>query len=217
MRAPLTLTNFSILLEMVTNPRKKIRKIIRIESRGQEIVLAILFGIDFTLSQLSFRNLGDFLPLPYVLMIAAIGGPVVGIVIMFLMGGLLHWTGNRLGGQASAEHLRAAYVWSFLPNLLALLLWLPQLLLLGTDSFTSAHPKLESNPVLALVILVFIGLTTITNVWSFILLLTNISEVQRFSIWRALGSLISSILILLGPIYCLLVLLQGFGLISYHH
>jgi hypothetical protein len=199
-------------LTMCIKPRETIRKIVKSISRSQMILLAALIGIDYLLDQMSTRNVGDFLPFSSVLAIALIGGPVIGVGLVSLFGAILSWTGKRLGGQATAAYMRAAYAWSWIPNLLGLVLWLPQLILFGTELFTTAKPKMDSSPMLAFIFLGILGIGIVTSIWSFILLLVNISELQGFSILRALGSLLLSLLVLFVPVLCVFVLLSGFGL-----
>jgi hypothetical protein len=200
----------SAWLSMWYSPRQTIRRIININPRHQIIPLAGLIGIYWTLSQLQFRNAGDHVPFPLTLVITVIGGPIVGIVILYLTGVLLHWTGNKLGGQASAEYLRAAFAWSWIPNIWTLFLWVPQLFLFGTELFTSAKPKISSSSFLALIFLALSILELIANLWSYMILLINISEVQRFSYWRALSSILLTLLIIFVPLFIILALVSGF-------
>jgi len=136
-----------------------------------------------------------------------IGGPLSGILSLYLMGALMQWTGSWLGGEATAEEVRAAYAWSAVPMISTLLLWIPRFALGGTGLFTTASP-LEAYPILLGGIEIVEG---VIGIWMFVILLKCLGEVHRYSAWKALLSLILSLLILLISISCLVVLYLRFA------
>ena len=214
MQNELSNKSISPWLTMWYSPRKTIRQIVDTKPQKQILFLSALLGISWALNQLSSRNSGDKLSFISVLIVAVFGGSIVGVVLVYLMGALLHWTGGKFGGKAPVEHLRAAYAWSWIPNIWMLLIWLPVLIIFGTDMFSSATPKIEATPLLAIILLGFTFVNFITGLLSFVFLISCISEVQKFSNWRALGSLIASLLILLVPVFCILAFLSGFYIAS---
>jgi hypothetical protein len=121
----------------------------------------------------------------------------------------MHWIGSRFGGQASPVEVRAAFAWSSVPNIWSQILWIPQLALFGKELFTSATPKIAANPFLALVLLGFLGVQLVIAIWAFVVLLICLSEVHRFSIWKALATIVVSGLAIFVPLFCILVLLSG--------
>ena len=197
-------------LTMWYSPRKTIRQIIETDPQKQILFLSAVLGIAWALNQLSSRNAGDKLSFISVLIVAVIGGSIIGVLLVYLMGALFQWTGKKFGGKAPVEHLRAAYAWSWIPNIWMLLIWLPMLIIFGSDMFTSVTPKIEANPLLAFIFLGFTVLNVITGLLSFFLIISCISEVQQFSNWRAFGSLLAGVLILFVPLFCILALLSGF-------
>lgn len=172
--------------------------------------MSTLIGISWALDQLSSRNAGENLSFSFVLVLAVIGGPVIGNFLVYLMGGLLYWTGKRFGGKAPVEHLRAAYAWSWIPNIYMLPFWLIQLVIFGTEMFTSTTTKLEANPSLAIMLIGFTFANVVTGLLSFIFIIISVSEVQGFSNWRAFGSIVVSLLIFLVPLFCVLAFVSGF-------
>jgi hypothetical protein len=210
MQNELSNKSISPWLTMWYSPRKTIRQIVDTDPQKQILLLSALLGISWALNQLSSRNVGDKFSFISVLFAAIIGGSIIGVILVYLVGALLHWTGQKFGGKAPVEHLRAAYAWSWIPNIWMLFIWLLVLLILGTDMFTSATPKIEATPILALILIGFTVVNVITGLLSFIFIISCISEVQQFSNWRAFGSLMTSVLILLVPVFCLLAFLSGF-------
>jgi Yip1-like protein len=50
------------------------------------------------------------------MLIAAIAGPIAGIIALYIGSALIRWTGHWIGGKASARTIRAAMAWSTVPG-----------------------------------------------------------------------------------------------------
>jgi len=175
----------------------------------QVAILAVLAGIGQALDRASSRNLGDALSLPVILIICAVAGPIGGFISLYVGGALLRWTGSWLGGQAYSEEVRAALAWSSVPTVFSQALWIPELILVGKEMFTSATPRTDANPLLAVFLLGVVGVQIVLGIWALVILLKCLGEVHRFSAWRALVALLAGGLILFVPIFLILVLLSG--------
>jgi hypothetical protein len=198
----------SPFISIWTKPRETIRQIVETDPKKYVIVLAMLAGISQTLDRLSTRNYGDSLPVVAILAIGLVLGPIAGIISLYFGGALYRWSGSLLGGQASPEEVRAAIAWSSVPTIFALPLWIPQLLIFGQELFTRETPKIDANPILLVVLLSFAFIEIVMGIWGVIVLLKCLGEVNKFSAWKALGSLIIGSLIILIPIICILVSLS---------
>lgn len=193
-------------LSMWTKPRETIRQIVQSGGDYGVLLLAALGGVAQVLDRATSQNLADEMSVGAILLVALIAGPVAGVLGLYVFGWLLEQTGGWIGGAASGSDLRAALAWGSLPNVAGLLLWIPALALAGGEMFRSATPQLEAQPLLALLLLP-IGLLWIAlAIWSFVLILLAISEVQRFSAWRALGNLLLAGLLFAVPFVFLGVL-----------
>jgi hypothetical protein len=190
-------------------PRETIRKIVETDLTKYVIPLAILAGIGQALDRASARSVGDSLPLIAILAICLIFGPVGGIISLYIGGALFRWTGSWLGGQASPEEVRAAIAWSSVPTIFILPLWIPELLIFGEELFTSSTPRIESNPILAILLLGFAAIEIVIGIWAFVVLLKSLGEVHRFSAWRAFGAVILGTLVILIPILCIVGVFAG--------
>ncbi|MBN1587514.1 MAG: YIP1 family protein [Candidatus Omnitrophica bacterium] len=131
---------------------------------------------------------------------------VLGLVLAFMLGlllwvvsaALLRLTGSWLGGQANFTEVRYALAWSTMPSMLALLI---NLLFMGPVLLPSAGNP--GGPQTLFGILNFA-----LAVWALVLFLGCLSEVQRFSVWRVLGSSLVALLLLAIP-FLILGLLAG--------
>jgi hypothetical protein len=127
-------------------------------------------------------------------------GPVGGLLGIFVGGWFIGLTGRWLGGRARPDQLRAAIAWSFVPVLATIPIWIIQLGFLGRELFTTETPTLDANPTLGPVLLATGILEAFLGFWSLVILLKGVDEVQRFSAWRALASLV-----LIGPVILLVI------------
>ena len=186
-------------------PRETIRHIVDTDPDYRVFVLAMLVGIAQALDRASSKNAGDTLPVAVILLLCVVLGPIGGLVSVYIGGALFRWIGGWFGGTATSAEVRAAIVWSSLPVIGAMVLWIPKFVLFGEEIFTSTMPRTESNPGLLLALMGFLVIDLIAAIWTFILLLKCLGEVHRFSAWRALGVVILSWLIIIVPIALLVV------------
>jgi hypothetical protein len=128
----------------------------------------------------------------------AIGGPLSGVFGLFVGGYLLRKTGSWLGGSANVREVRAAIAWGSIPMIWLGLLWIPNIALFGDENFTSVTPRLDEDPVLAYA-MIFLGLIElIGGIWALVISLKCLGQAHNFSAWRALGSVLLAVLVLIG-------------------
>ena len=190
-------------------PRKTIQYIISQSSPGQLIIfLAVLAGINRVLARGPILELGKKFDLLTILLIVLVVGPLTGIAGLYLQAFGLRLTGRLLGGQADSSQLRAALAWSSLPMLLGLVLWIPQIAILGRYAFVKNPGEYVETGLMTLM-LEFKLEQLILSLWSIVLQVKCVSEVQRVSIGKAILNIILMILFLI-PFYGL------FGLYYMH-
>lgn len=186
-------------LRMLVEPRKTLRKYL--EDGSPKIVLALagLFGIENSLNWSNVYNFGDKFGLKTLLAAAVLLGPFMGILIIYFQGFLISMTGSWIGGKAKASDTRLALAFGNIPSVFVLPLWVPVLLYGGEKAFTSSQLDLSggaASAAFAGVVLMQIGIIKmIMGVWTFILVLKGISETQGFSLWKAFGNILLTIVI----------------------
>jgi Yip1 domain len=188
-----------------TRPRATIRAIANTDTYRHIVPLAILAGIFRTLDGASERNAGDALPLAAILGIAVLLGPVAGLLGLFVGGWFLGLTGRWLGGRARPDQLRAAIAWSFVPVLVTIPISIIQLGFFGRELFTRETPALDANPMLGLLLLATGILKAVLGFWSVVILLKGVGEVQGFSAWKALASLLLITLVIILSVVLLVL------------
>jgi hypothetical protein len=180
------------------HPRDTIRGILDRDPTYLVIPLAAVGGIFQAISRASDRNAADLLSLPVVLLIALIGGPIGGLLGLYVAGGLLSFTGRWLGGNASAQEVRASVAWGTVPGLWGGLLWIPIIALGGSAMFTSDFENAGG-----MVLLVCGGMLLVqaaAYIWSIFTSLHSLGEAQGFSAWKALGNSVLAFLVIVVPL-----------------
>jgi hypothetical protein len=191
-----------------TRPRATIQQILETQPERYVVLLAAVGGIFQSLDQASFREHGDQLPWPTILTASVVGGPIGGIITLYVFGFLVAWTGRWLGGVASPLYVRAAIGWYNWPAICIGLLWIPELALFGQEAFTSATPRIDADSGLSAARLLISVPKFVLGIWAIIILCMCVGQVQGFSAWRALGNLVLAVLAFFAPLVALILLIS---------
>ncbi len=163
---------------MWTRPRSTIKTIVDSNPKYGVLSLVSIFMLQNLFFYANWWSLGIKTPGWALLIGAIILSPFLGMVWVYLAGWIFHFTGRWLHGRAPASYLRAALAWSKVPAGINLLMWIVLILVDWKTAFI-LNGKASSTFLINLVNLV-------TGIWSFILLIQSIREIQRFSISRSI-------------------------------
>jgi hypothetical protein len=172
------------------SPRRTIRELLASEVRpGWTLVvgLAALHGALATLAGLAAK--GD-LSFNTATMPTVIGA--LQVVFGVLVGPfLLAFSGGWFGGQADPEEIRQSLAWSYAPLAVTAVFWIP-VLLAGGGAIDPVHPDEPSVSVVlkALLLLAATFVYVAASVWTIVLQVITVAEVQHFSIARSFGSIV---------------------------
>ena len=194
-----------------TKPRQTIQQIVDSNPDRLVLLLAAIAGISGSLDQLAARHSGDRYDLPIIFAMAAIAGPISGIIGLYIGGAVLRWTGTWIGGEALSKNIRAAMAWSSVPIIWLSLLWIPEVALFGDELFKSETPLIDSSETLLFSFIGFGLVEVVVATWGFVVFLKCLGQVQRFSAWKALGNSLISALVIVIP---LVVIAMGIGAVS---
>jgi len=133
--------------------------------------------------------------------IALIGGPLVGLLQLYISSLLIRWTGRWLGGMATLRQLVAAVGWGMAAQAFALLAFIPAWLIAGRELFTKQTPYLDAHPVLLIMLTALSVVEVILGIWSFVTTCHTVAEVQGYrSAWRGLGNMLLAFLVILAVV-----------------
>jgi len=188
---------------MWTRPRATIQQIIDTNPKYLVIRLAMLMGFIEFLHEATAFNLGNRMGLVEIFGMAILVGAIGGIIYLYLFAALLQWTGRWVGGKGTAVNIRAAMTWPNVPLIWGLLLWIPEFALFGTDVFARDVPGIKTSPALMSASIIFNLTDAVIGVWSLILHLKCLGQVQGFSAWRALSNSMIAGLVIVVPLMIL--------------
>lgn len=169
-----------------TAPRKTIREIVRTNPKLHFWLLSWIYAFPILLHMAQDMSLGEVYPMVGIGVAAAVLAPFIGWVFLSLFAVMLLWTGRWIGGEGKYLGLRAAVSWSNVPNIVNIVFWVILGALFGSGLFTQAFSQMElAGAQMGLVGLIFLA-QLVLAVWTFVILLNTVSEVQKFSVWKAL-------------------------------
>lgn len=177
---------------MWTKPRDTIKTVTKTDPNYRLWWLAGFYGFPMLLNLAQNFSLSEKLSPLFVVIGAIILSAFVGMIGFQITSALMLWTGRWLGGAADFLEIRAAVAWSNVTNIATCLLWILLIALFGSDLFLRSFPEgLVAVPSALAVMRSFILVgMSVLSIWSFVLLVISLAEVQKFSIWRAIGNII---------------------------
>ena len=164
-------------ISMWTNPRATIRAIVNINPKFGVFYLALIYALKSNLFFSNYWSLGLSFPFYAIFLASVLLAPLFGMIWVYFAGWVLYFTGEWLGGKAPMAHLRAAVAWSKIPSFVSILMWL--VLLIANAEITFIHVGSGPSSVFMSLISLILG------IWSLVLLVQSVREVQGFSAGRS--------------------------------
>ncbi len=188
-------------MTMWSQPKTTIRALVHARPTYGVFYLAAVYALQGFFFYFNWWSLGLHTHYYTLLFLGVLLSPFIGFLWLYFMGFLFQITGYWLRGTAPSLHLRTAIAWSKIPYSIALLMWLI-LILINSDYVFIQDAGGPSS--------IFVNLITlILGIWSLILLIQGIREVQQFTIGRSIANVA-----LAGFIFSVLSFLF-FGLLRY--
>lgn len=173
------------ILSIWLNPRATLRRVLSESSEISIVLLALMSGYDSALSMSSLGNAGDQLDITSILLGGIVSAIFLGGLFVYLGALILKGIGVFLDGTATLKEIRFALAWSAIPNLFSLVLFLISIMYFGVELFRTNSMIIESNIYHTIWLFTFVIVGVVTFIWSKIILLICLSEVQGYSLWKA--------------------------------
>lgn len=170
-----------------TSPKITIQKIVNYNPSYQFGLLCFIYGLLWCLSMAQTLMLGHYYSVTSLLIISALLASPIGFVFMSISTGFFYLAGKLFRGTADFKNVRAVVAWANVPSLIALVTWAVLVGRYGSDIFITASPDVSGAFSLGDFCMI---LQTIAAVWSMVVLIAGIAQVQHFSNLRAVGSFI---------------------------
>ncbi|MFA6581835.1 MAG: Yip1 family protein [Paludibacter sp.] len=203
-------TDKEIFFRIWTSPRL-VLKYINDKEYGEYVnILLVLAGILNVFDRAITKNFGDNMPLWGVIFICIAAGALLGWLSFYIYAALVSWTGGLLHGEGDTESILRIMSYAKIPVIFVLVLLAVKIVAYGNALFQSDVTLEYSDWADNLFLFGFGALSLILNVWTIVLTVIGVSEVQKLSIWKSVLNLILPILIIGGPILIIIYLFQAF-------
>jgi len=153
-------------------------------------ILLILGGITSALNSASSRYMGDIMPLWSVLIVCLIGGGIFGWLYFYIYAVLLSWTGKWMKGVGTTKSLFRMISYALIPSLLVLFTFILRIVLIGNEEFQRNVDVFDSGFLITALFSFSLFVEIVTGVWTLVILVIGISEVQKLSIGKSIVNLI---------------------------
>lgn len=199
-------------LTMWCNPRSTIRRIVETNPNQSLWLLAFIYGFTVLLNGFQSYPIAIQIGIWPMFGLALILAPFWGYLLFSIWSWAVVVTGKLLQGKATFVTARAAYAWSCIPLLCNVALWLILILFFSPILFFGPQPHLVmTGPTITLLFLLLIG-KVVFSIWSIVLYLQALAQVQFFSVLRSIGNVILAAIflaLLVAVPICLFALLVG--------
>ncbi len=173
-------------LSIWTKPRMTIAAIVAKNPKAHFILLSGLYGFPTLLQMAQTLSLGQSMSLMNIVIGALILSFFVGMLGITIASGLIYWTGKWIGGKSSYYPIRAAVSWANVPHIVSILMWVILILTFKNETFIDGlgQKTLQGNQQLIIFITSLVLL--VVSVWSLVILVKGVAQVQGFSAWKGL-------------------------------
>lgn len=167
-------------------PRETLHKIVAFNAKYRFFILSFLYGLPMLLHTAQSYSLGEKFTLFGISVVSILLATFIGMLVLTIASGLLYWTGKWIGGEADYYAVRAAASWSNVPNIVSIVMWIILMIAFGDQVFFAKFQ--EQNFAGSGLVLVSIAMfvQAILSIWSFIILVKGLGEVQGFSAWKGI-------------------------------
>lgn len=181
---------------MWTRPRETIREVAASSSKRSLWALATVYGFSSLLNIFQSMALGHRLGLVPMTVAAVLFAPIWGYVIFAIWSWVTTAIGKLLKGKGEYIPVRAAYAWSCVPLIAIIPIWFLLIVFYGDLLFFDIPESqiLEMGQAGFLFALLLGKL--ILSIWSLVLYVQALSEVQQFSILKAILNMVAAGLLL---------------------
>jgi len=193
-------SDFEILTKIWTKPRLVFNYIIRTGYDNHVALFLILQGISRAFSRASSKNMGDSFSLEAILFICITFGGFLGWISLYFYAALVSLTGKWLNGIADTYSTLRVLAYAMTPTIFSLPLFLIKILICGNELFKGNPYVDEIGSSTNIIILGILVCEMLLGIWTLILLVIGISELQRMTIWKSILNLIMPVLFISIPI-----------------
>lgn len=177
-------------------------------------VLLVLIGVVRAIDKAVEKDLGDKLPLIAVLAVCVFAGGLLGWITVYLYGALIAWTGNLLKGVADTSSVVRVMAYGMVPAVCSLFVIVPQIAIFGNDMFRDNGSAFVDGFLASLLFYGGAAIDVLLGVWSTLIIVIGISEVQKLSISKAILNVLLAALAIIVPFMAIALFFELVNLVA---
>lgn len=166
------------------SPRETIKKIVQFNTKYGFLILSFLYGLPMLLHTAQNLSLGEDFGVRGIVLAAVVLATFVGMLGITIGSALVTWTGKWIGGKANFQKVRTAVSWSNVPNILSIIVWGVLIYWFRDNLFFDEFNDLNFTGTDMTIVGVALFVQAVVAIWSFIILVKGIGQVQGFSAWK---------------------------------
>ena len=206
-----TINNSTVFEKLFTAPQRTFAFIHGYKFEKYLVLIAILNGISSAVARAAEQKEGDTLPLWGIILLSIAIGSVFGYITLLFYSFVTNITGGWLKGTAGTNDIMRVLTYSMVPSLLKLVMVAFKMVVFGKAIFSSDFYISDYS---ALDKVIYYGTTlviVVVSVWSVVLFVLGLAEVQKFSIGKAILNVLLPVVIMMGIALVLFVAIDLFG------
>lgn len=167
-------------------PRSTIREIVKTDPKYRFILLSAIYGFPMLLHMAQNLSLGEKYSTMAIIIGALVLATFVGMIGISIASVLIYWTGRWIGGDSGYYPVRAAVSWSNVPSIVNIMIWIILMATFGNTIFKEDFGMQSFQGTDQIVVFGAFFLELVLSIWSFVILVKGLGEVQGFSAWKGL-------------------------------
>lgn len=157
------------------HPRKTVRYVTEYKTEKFILLIAMISGVFLSLDMAVNDNFLASWNTTHIALFSLIVGPIIGILGFYFITAIYHLFSKMLGGEGTSEQTRMAFAVSEIIIIIVGPLLILDLLIVGQNKHSQSTWLVISTII-----------NSIAGIWSTVAFIGAISEVHRFSIWKAI-------------------------------
>lgn len=198
-----------IVTKIWFSPRKIFKYINDTKYEKYLYILLFLAGVSRGFDRASEKNMGDNSSLLIIIGFSVVIGGLLGWISFYLYAALVSWTGKWLKAEGDTRSIFRILVYGMLPSILATFLLIPQIAIYGNELFKSEGDITSAGLMPNIIVYACMFLEFALAIWTIVLCVIGISEVQKLSIGKSILNVILPIIVILIPILVIVAIVLG--------
>jgi hypothetical protein len=182
--------SFNPWLSIWTSPRATISKLAHDSPNRGLWWLAAIYGFSGLLNFFQSIFLGNKMGIFPIFFLAIVLAPLWGYLSFSAWSFVVWLTGRWIKGAASFKIVRLAYAWSCVPFTVNVVLWVILACVFGQALFTNFHEGYAFTQGQVAFLFFILILRIAVGIWSLVIYLNALAEVQKFSVLRGIGNVL---------------------------